>query len=208
MNSVEAGPEIREGESKVTVPYRLVFPHGVANLTIRVNESMTDSYRGEFYGPKPRVTEADGVISIDYSRFNPFFWGRTSASVTLHPSVKWSIEIRDGVSRWDGDLRNLELSGIEVRGGVNNVDLRLPRPTGTATVRVSGGASHLTLRRPAGVPARVHIGGGASKLELDRQYLGAVGGPVRLETPDYLNADDRYDLEIGGGASKITVARD
>jgi hypothetical protein len=192
----------------MTVPYRLVFPHGVANLTIRVNESMPDTYRGDFYGPKPRVTEADGVISIDYSRFNPFIWGRTSASITLNPSVNWSIEIRDGVSHWDGDLRNLELAGIEVRGGVNKAELRLPRPTGTATVRVSGGASHLTLRRPAGVPARVHIGGGASKLELDTQYLGAVGGPVRLETPDYPNADDRYDLEIGGGASKITVARD
>lgn len=208
MNTVETGGPTREGEGKVTAPYRLVFPHGVANLTIRVLESMPDRYRGEFYGPKPRVSDADGVISIDYSRFNPFIWGRTSASVGLNPSVKWSIEIHDGVSHWDGDLRDLELEGIEVRGGVNKVDLRLPRPTGTVTVRVSGGASHLTLRRPAGVPARVHIGGGASKLELDTQYLGAIGGPVRLETPDYANADGRYDLEIGGGASKITVARD
>jgi hypothetical protein len=31
----------------------------VANLTIRVDESMSEKYRGEFYGPKPRVTEAD-----------------------------------------------------------------------------------------------------------------------------------------------------
>lgn len=191
-----------------TTPYRLAFPHGVANLTVRVDPSMPGTYRGEFYGPKPRVTEAEGVVSIDYSQFNPFRWGRTSADVRLSPSVSWAIEIRGGVSHWDSDLRNLQLTGIEVRGGVNKVELRLPRPTGAVLVRVSGGASHLTLRRPAGVPARLRIGGGASKLELDTQYLGAVGGPVRLETPDYSNADDRYDVEIGGGASRITVVRE
>jgi len=135
-------------------------------------------------------------------------WGRTSTDVRLSPSLSWAIEIRGGVSHWDSDLRNLELAGIEVRGGVNKVDLQLPRPTGTAIVRVSGGANQLTLRRPAGVPARLRIGGGASKLELDTQYLGAVGGPVRLDTPDYSNAGDRYDIEIGGGASRIRVVRD
>jgi len=189
-------------------PYRLVFPRGVANLTVRVDPSMTGTYQGEFYGPKPRVSETGGVVFIDYSQFNPFRWGRTSADVRLSPSASWAIEIRGGVSHWDSDLRNLELTGIEVRGGVSKVDLRLPRPTGSSIVRVAGGVSHLTLRRPAGVPARLQIGGGASKLELDAQYLGAVGGPVRLETPDYSNATDRYDVEIGGGASQIRVIRD
>lgn len=191
-----------------TTPYRLLFPHGVANLTVRVDPSVPGAYRGEFYGPKPRVTEAEGLVSIDYSQFNPFMWGRTSADVRLSPSASWTVEIRGGVSHWDSDLRDLQLRGIEVRGGVSKVDLRLPRPSGTAAVRVSGGVSHLTLRRPAGVPARVQIGGGASKLELDSQYLGAVGGPVRLETPDYANGVDRYDVEIGGGASRITVVPD
>jgi hypothetical protein len=189
-------------------PYRLVFPRGVANLTVRVDPAMTGTYKGEFYGPKPRVSEADGVVSIDYSQFNPFMWGRTSADVRLSPTASWAIEIRGGVSHWDSDLRTLELAGIEVRGGVSKVDLRLPRPTGSSMIRVSGGASHLTLRRPAGVPARLQIGGGASKLELDSQYLGAVGGPVRLETPDYSDATDRYEVEIGGGASQIRVIRD
>ena len=150
----------------------------------------------------------DGLVSIDYSQFNPFRWGRTSADVRLNASSSWAIEIRGGVSHWESDLRNLELTGIEVRGGVNKVDLQLPPPNGSSIVRISGGVSHLTLRRPAGVPARLQIGGGASKLELDAQYLGAVGGPVRLETPDYSNATDRYDVEIGGGASQIRVIRD
>jgi hypothetical protein len=206
MDTVQTASAAREGVAKATM--QLVFPHGVANLTIRVDESMSEKYRGEFSGPKPRVTEADGVISIDYSGFNPLVWGRTSAAVTLSPSVAWFIEIRGGVSHWDGDLRNLEVAAIEVGGGVSKADLRLPRPNGMVPIRVSGGVSHLSLRRPGGVPARIHIGGGASKLELDSQYLGAIGGPVRLETPGYSGATDRYDLEIGGGASQVTIAAD
>lgn len=208
MNNVQTPTAHRPDEATAKTTNRLVFPHGVANLTLRVDESMPDAYRAAFYGPKPRVTEADGVISIDCSRFNPLIWGRTSADITLSPSASWSIEIGDGISHWDGDLRNIQLMSIEVRGGLNKAELRLPQPTGTVLVRVSGGVSHLTLHRPAGVPARVHIGGGASKLALDTQYLGAVGGPVRLETPDYSAAVERYDVEIGGGASKITIERD
>jgi len=204
MNSVQnTSPTLDRGAKATT---GLVFPHGIANLTIRVDESMPDTYRGEFSGPKPRVTEADGVISIDYPRFNPLVWGRTSAVVTLSPSVAWFIEIRDGVSRWDADLGKLQVASINVHGGVSQVELRLPRPTGTVPIRISGGVSHLTIDRPGTVPARVQIGGGASKLELDTQYLGAIGGPVRLETSGYADAADRYDVNIGGGASKVTIA--
>ena len=204
MNSAQNTSATLDRGAKATTG--LVFPHGVANLTIRVDESMPDAYRGEFSGPKPRVTQADGVISIDYPRFNPLIWGRTSADIFLSPAVAWFIEIRGGVSRWDGDLRNLEVAAINVGGGASHVELRLSRPTGTVPIRVSGGVSHLTVRRPGSVPARVQIGGGVSKLELDAQYLGAIGGPVRLETSGYPTAADRYDLNIGGGASKVTIA--
>ena len=160
MNTFESSATPAAPGAMPTTPFRLVFPHGVANLTIRADASMSGNYRGEFYGPKPRVTEADGVVAIDYSQFNPFVWGRTSADVRLSPSVRWVIEIRGGVSHWDGDLRELDVAGIEVRGGVNKVDLRLARPSETVLVRVSGGVNRLTLRRPGTVPARVQIGGG------------------------------------------------
>jgi hypothetical protein len=187
---------------------RLVFPHGVANLTIRVDAALTSVYRGEFYGPKPKVTEVEDVVYIDYPRFNPFIWGRTAADIAVSPSVGWFIEIRGGVSRWDADLRNASVAGIEVTGGLNQVDLQLPEPSGSVRFRVTGGASHLRLRRPGNVPARLHIGGGASKLALDDQGFGAVGGPVRLESSGYAAATNRYEIEIGGGASQVTIARD
>jgi hypothetical protein len=80
-------------------------------------------------------------VSIDHSRFNPLIWGRTSATAMLSPSAAWFIEIGGGASHWDGDLRNIQVGAIEVRGGVSKVDLRLPRPAGTVPIRVSGGVS-------------------------------------------------------------------
>jgi hypothetical protein len=154
------------------------------------------------------VTEADGVITIDYPRFNPLIWGRTSASITISPAVAWAIDIDGGVSHWDGDLRHVDLTGIDVRGGLSHVNLQLPRPAGSVRVHVSGGASSLTLQRPIGVGARVRIGGGASKLALDHRVFGAVGGPVALETPGYSKDGESYTVEIGGGASKITIGRE
>lgn len=200
-------------ESRATGPHaaastRLVFPHGVANLTIRVDASMSETYRASFYGPKPNVAEEAGVISIDYPRFNPLIWGRTSADVMISPATVWAIDIRGGVSRWDGDLREVQLKGIDIKGGVSHISLQLPRPRGSVRFHVSGGASSLTLRRPADVPARLHIGGGASRVALDDQTFGAMGGPISLETGGYSTASDRYIVEVGGGASQITIGRE
>jgi hypothetical protein len=207
MNNSQATTEAAQGRETARATHRLVFPHGVANLTIGVDASITETYRAEFYGPKPNVSERDGVVSIDYPRFNPLIWGRTAADIRLNPAVGWAIDIRDGVSRWNADLREVELRGIDVRGGVSHLDLQLPRPTGEVRIHVSGGASQVTLRRPAGVAARLQVAGGASKLALDDQFFGAVGGPVRLEAPDHAATAERYVVEIGGGASKITVGR-
>src|SRR2546427_3011912 len=169
MNTPEAGTTIIDRATGATAPYRLVFPHGVANLNIRVDGSMPEPYRGEFYGPKPRVSEADGVISIDYPRFNALIWGRTSADVMLSPSVSWRIEVRS--------QRGRPAAAAAGGYGADSRDRR-SEPSSAPP--------------PGGVPARVHIWGGASKLELDTQYLGAIGGPGPPETPGYVSGTDPY----------------
>src|SRR5919204_5300857 len=118
MNNGQTTTQTTDGKMTATATNRLVFPHGVANLTIRVEESIPETYRAEFYGPKPHVTETDGVVSIDYPRFNPLIWGRTAANVTLNPAKAWAIHvIGGGVSHLDADPRKNELGGVDVVGG-------------------------------------------------------------------------------------------
>ncbi len=63
----------------------------------------------------------------------------------------------------------------------------------------------MTFRRPAGVPIRVRVSGGLSKLRLDGRPLGAAGGPTVLDSPGYEAAVNRYELELTGGASRVDL---
>jgi hypothetical protein len=49
------------------------------------------------------------------------------------------------------------------------------------------------------------VGGGASKLALDDQRLGAVGGETILESGSYTGATDRYEITVSGGADNVSV---
>jgi hypothetical protein len=110
-----------------------------------------------------------------------------------------------GMSDVVADLQQLELTGLEISGGASRLEIKLPYPKAAVSVRVGAGASNLELVRPAGVPVRVRIGGGASKLAVDEFRVGAGGGKTDWRSPDYELVEGRYDIEIGAGASKVTV---
>jgi hypothetical protein len=184
----------------------LQFVRGAANVTLRVDSSMGDLYRAQFEGPAPEVRTQEGAVTVRYPRiFHPFDWRKRAAEVTLNGSIPWRIEFRGGLSKLDADLSILRLGSFEIVGGAREVAVTLPRPSGTVSVRVSGGASDVTIHRPVSVATRVSVGRGASKLALDDQHFGAIGGETRLQTPDYESSADRYDIEVSGGASKLTV---
>jgi hypothetical protein len=200
------------GAKNYTVPLgsithgRLQFTRGAANVTLRVDSSMGDLYRARFDGPPPEVHAQDGAVTIRYPRtFHPFDWRKRAAEVTLNPAIPWQIEFHGGLSRLDADLSVLELGSFEVTGGASGVAVTLPRPSGTVSVRVSGGASDVSIHRPEGVAARIRVGRGVSKLAFDEQGFGAIGGETRLQTNDYGGATDRYDVEVTGGASKLSI---
>ncbi len=72
-------------------------------------------------------------------------------------------------------------------------------------VRIGGGAHKLEIVRPGGAAARLRVGGGANRLAFDDQRYGAIGGVVALDTPGAAEASDRYEIEITGGVSHLTV---
>jgi hypothetical protein len=101
----------------------------------------------------------------------------------------------------------MELKDLEISGGSSQVEVRLPRPRDSVRVRIGGDASNVELIRPTGVPVRVHIGGGVSELAIDEFRLGSAGGKTDWRSPDYDRVEGRYDVEIGAGASKVTIRK-
>jgi hypothetical protein len=81
--------------------------------------------------------------------------------------------------------------------------VELPEPSGVVPIRLGGSGSAFTVRRPPGVAARVHLKGWDSGVVFDDQ---TASGDTRLQSPNYEGAARRYDLEVSGTGSMITVA--
>jgi hypothetical protein len=192
---------------------RLVFARGVSDLCLRVGATETALVRGLFDGPAPCVSVTGDEITIRHHRvgfadwLGGVLWGeRVSASLVLHPRVAWELAFHGGASEVDLDLRDGRVTGLEISGGASEVRLTLPAPNAIVPLRFRGGARELAIRRPANVPVGVHVRGGVSCLQIDDRQIGAVGGPIALDSDGWSKATARYDLQLAGGASQLCVS--
>jgi len=185
---------------------RLVFPSGAFRLTLRAGDVKGALYQARFEGPVPDVKAKEGVVTIRYPRR---LWvpsrEKRAAEVTLSRAIPWQIVIQGGAWEITAELGGLNLAGLEVKGGLSMVRLDLPAPSGVVPMRISGGASGVVVRRPAGVAARVHLQGWASELVFDEQTFSAVGNNVRLQSSGFDLAAPYYDIEVASSANQFTI---
>jgi predicted transcriptional regulator len=183
-----------------------VFTSWASKLVLRGDAEMAELYRAQFKGPVPEVRVDGGTVTMRYPRrLRTLFGSNQEAEVALNAAVPWRIELRNGVSDTTADLHGLTLAGLEIRGGASIVTVSLPAPTGTIPVRIAGGASGIAITRPPGVEASIRVKGWAAHLTFDEQTFDAVGGDGRLQSPGYADTARRYDIEVDGGASGITI---
>jgi DNA-binding MarR family transcriptional regulator len=186
---------------------RLVFERGASDIFVGVDPSIEELFRARFEGPASQVRAQDGTVTVRQRRRHLPSLGRDNRAneIWLNESIPWEVEVRGGTSHLAADLGKLELVSLEIKGGASKVELTLPPPSGTVPLRVLGGADGLTVRRPKGVATRVRVSGGASEVVFDEQRHGAVGGETSLQSPGYEHAADRYDVEVSGGVSGLTI---
>lgn len=188
---------------------RLVVSSGISRLILRTDEGMDRLYQARFEGSMPDVKVKEGIVTIRYPRRLWVLSGEQRvAEVTLSSAIPWQIAIQGGTSVIRAELGDLNLAGLEVKGGLNTIRLELPAPSGEVPVRLSGGASMITVRRPAGVPARVHLKGWVSTFVFDDQTFNEVGSDVRLQSPNYEATAPYYDIEVASSASMVTITTD
>lgn len=180
---------------------------GAAGVVIHAG-SWDEFYRAHFEGTVPIVRVRDGTVAVEYPRLGAaaiFERGPNTAELALNGSIPWRLEFPNGVSDLAANLSMLELRSLEIRGGGSRIDLVLRRPVGAVPIRVLGGAADVAIHRPADAPTRFSIHGGVARLAMDAQTVGSMGGPVTLQSPDFDGAADRYDIEVRGGASTVTI---
>jgi hypothetical protein len=72
-------------------------------------------------------------------------------------------------------------------------------------IHISGGASDITIRRPAGIAARVHLKGWASSFVFDDQTFSNMGNNVRLQSSGFDPTSSYYDIEVATSVSMVTI---
>jgi DNA-binding MarR family transcriptional regulator len=188
-----------------TAAGRLVFSRGLSQVTIDAGAGPGELYRAHLEGPAPEIRVDGGTVTVRYRRFGLLDWRGGTSRFSLTPSIPWDLEVLGGASRWTADLRQLQLRSFLLRGGMSEVELDLAAPVGTVPLRITGGISRLTVRRPAGSALILLVRGGLSRLAMDGQEFGAIGGQLRLESREHREGGDHFALEITGGASRLTI---
>ncbi len=127
--------------------------------------------------------------------------------VWLNAAVRWDLIVGGGAVGLVMNLRSARLGTTDIDAGFTAITMRLPKPPGTATVTLAGGASRVRLFLPSAVPAQVRLDGGAGHATLaGRTYAGVAGGTV-LTAPGWAKATRRYRIEAPAGVSSISVSR-
>ena len=185
---------------------RLIVSGGASRLTVRADANIAELYQASFAGPLPGVKAKDGAVTIRYSRRLLGLGEKQGvAEVALNVAIPWRIAIQGGAAEAVAELSDLKLTGLEVKGGFSVIRLDLPVPSGVVPIRINGGAPEMTVRRPAGVAARLNFKGWTSELTFDDQTFSVAGNIVQLQSPGFGPTTPYYDIEITSYANKVAI---
>lgn len=188
---------------------RLVVSSGVSRLIVRADEATRNLYQAHFEGSVPNVTVKDGAVTVRYPRRLLGMVGeQREAEISLSSAIPWQIAIQGGAAEVEARLAGLNLAGLEVKGGLSMIDLELSVPSHVVPIKISGGASQITVQRPAGVAARAHLKGWVSTFVFDEQTHSDVGNNVWLQSSNFNATEPYYFIEVASSASMVTITAD
>ena len=131
--------------------------------------------------------------------------GGKRGEVELNPAHPWRIQVQGPTWNTLLDLGGIDLREIHVDSSATNLEVVLPRPRGVVPIHVSSGVVRVALRRPLGTAVVATIRPVAVKTSLDDFRQRAAITDTHWETPDAGRSPDRYELEISGGAVRISL---
>ena len=191
---------------------RLLYRSGAHELLLRGSVDIGELYQARFEGPVPQVRLRDGVVTIQHKGGWKWDWKERRADLSINSTIPWDVEVIGGTGKLQGKLAGLDLRSFELTGGVDQLRLTLGPPTGEVPIRLTGGANSIRIERPADVPVRMKLHGGAASIEFDQQKHGPLvdfdagviaatigvtsaglggGGRITLESPGASSASDR-----------------
>jgi hypothetical protein len=156
--------------------------------------------------PTISLDQPSGTVTIsqngNISPFRLFGSNQRHLSVTLNNRIPWTIRVSGGASNVHLDLRELQLSRLEISGGVSDANVQLGLPKGTEGIQMSGGVSNLSLRLPSKAQWNLSASGGVSNLRINGSGYSS-GNEFQKQSSGYTGATDRFDFRLSGGVSNL-----
>lgn len=190
----------------------LEVSYSTASMDVRtgaLGETMYQAHIDYPAGENPPTISFDqpsGTVGIsqngNFSPFRLFGSNQRHLRVTLNDRIPWTIRLSGGASSVRLDLRELQLSRLEISGGVSDATVQLGLPKGTDGIQISGGVSNLTLRLPSKAQWSLSASGGVSNLKINGTAYSS-GSEFQKQSNGYTGATDRFDLQISGGVSNL-----
>jgi hypothetical protein len=131
--------------------------------------------------------------------------GAAAVNITLNAEVRWNLRVNGGIKTGVLDLSGTRLGAVDLRGGATRLDLVLPRPDGTLTVRMTGGINRFRIRTADRAPARVRAQRGAGKITLYDVVEDGVARGQSLASPAFDRSTDRIDVDAVAGMGTLIV---
>jgi hypothetical protein len=145
-----------------------------------------------------RVERTGRRARVRLGHVRPWFpFGQTGATrweIRIGTDLPTRLDVAAGAGDFDIDLSSVRIVDARLSVGAAQARIVLPRPIGEVPVRLTAGASDVTIVVPAGVEARVQGSG------------GLISFDGRRETPGFAQAADRVAVQVDGGAASVKVA--
>ena len=178
---------------------------GTTKVTVRSEDLGADLYRitsAEDSGTVPRPVVDENRVQLHLAPDGDGTSG--NVEIVLAAKVTWSLRFTGGADEQRIDLSGGKVSAIDVIGGVREVELSLPTPTGTVPVRVTGAVDEFVVRAPANSPVRVHLNSGAKTVAAGDKTQRNVP-PGSTFTPRNWQVDNRYDVDAASAVTLFSV---
>jgi TetR/AcrR family tetracycline transcriptional repressor len=133
--------------------------------------------------------------------------GGKRGEVEINPAHPWRIQVQGPTWNTLLDLRGVNLREVQMDSSATKVECLLPRPRGVVPIHISSGVFRVSLRTIVGTPVAAIIKSGAVQVTLDGVHTRLAVVDTRWETPGASVAPDRYELEVSGGAVRVSLDR-
>lgn len=183
-----------------------VVASNASALRIRAGDTENDLFRVS--SPPGGSVRPDTKLTGDTASLTLVATGAPGAEavdVLLSAEVRWTLRVGAAVNNADIDIRKAGVDGVDLAGDAAEVLLRLPQPSETLPVRVTGDINRLTLSAGGAAPVRIRARGGAGSAQIEGKVVRGVARNTVFEPGAWRGADNRVDVDLRAGLGRISV---